>query len=147
MEQTPIRIAFELSRSTKNSMDLRNGNEMISSNDSINRYVKMGLVKHLRKLANIEARQYVGDLPEGRHLYSKQNPCHIFVHVHPPHARNMDAPNWYPTIKPLVDGLTDAGLFEDDNNNVITSMTFIPERKSGTKKYLIILEIRDGVIF
>lgn len=144
MNKTSICIAFELSRSTKKSQNLRSGNEMISSNDRLNYHVRAELTDHLRTVASFEARQYVGDIPKGTYLYSKKNPCHIVVHVCPPSSRRMDAPNWYPTVKPLVDGLTDMGMFEDDNNDVITAFTFIPGEKTTNKKYLIILEIREG---
>ena len=56
----------------------------------------------------------------------------------------MDGPNWYPTVKPLIDGLVDMGMFEDDNDQVITAMVFVPGVKTNNKKYLIILEIHSG---
>lgn len=139
-----ICIPFELARSTKKPMSLDAGNEMISSNDRLNFHVKGALAAHLRQRSNIEARQYVGDLEPGTSIFSKGCPCHIIVEVFPPSDRRQDAPNWYPTIKPLIDGLTDMGIFEDDNNKVITSVTFVPRQKSGTKKYLFYIRIREG---
>ena len=143
-DKVPIYIGFELRRSTKGSQNLRSGNEMISSNDRLNYHVKSELTQHLRLIGNQEGRQRIGDMANGEHQYSKKNPCHIVVHVHPPSARRMDAPNWYPTIKPLIDGLTDAGMFEDDNNDVITAFIFLPGPKTDNKKYFILLEVRDG---
>lgn len=139
-------MTFALNRSTKKSMSLANGNEMISANDQINFHVRAALVNHLRSLANIEARQCIGDLPENVYLYSKQKPCYILIHISPPSNRRMDAPNWYPTIKPLIDGFTDAHVFEDDNDDVITSLTFLRGPKTMDKKYHITIEIREGML-
>lgn len=147
MDNSCIRIVFDLMRCTKKSMSLKAGNEMISANDRLNFHVRGELVSHLRQLANIEARQYVGDLEDGECIFSKQRPCHIIVYVCPPTRRSMDTPNWYPTVKPLIDGLTDMGMFDDDNDDIITSVTFVPGSKSGTKKYRFILEIREGRLF
>ena len=144
MKETSIQVAFELSRSSKGSQNLSTGNEMLNSNDRMHYHVRAELTKHLREMANLEGRHYVGDLPEGEFLYSRKNPCHIVVHIHPPTSRRMDAPNWYPTIKPLIDGLTDMRMFEDDNDDVITAYTFIKGGKTENKKYCIILEIRSG---
>ena len=108
--------------------------------------IRSDITAHLRRVANAEARQYVGDLPDGVSLYTKTHPCHILVHIQPPSSRRMDAPNWYPTVKALIDGLTDMHMFEDDNDGVITSFTFLRGPKTENKKYRIILEIRPGVI-
>lgn len=142
--KSPICIGFQLNRTTKGNRDLESGNEMISANDRLHFHLKAEITKHLRELANIEARQYVGDLTPETCIFTKENPCHIFVHICPPSSRRMDAPNWYPTVKALVDGLTDAHIFKDDNDNVITSFTFIRGPQTTNKKYQIVLEIRYG---
>lgn len=146
MEREPLIIAFELNRSSKGAKGLHVGNEMINANDRMHHHVKAEITKHLRQLSNIEARQYVGDLESEGCLWSKIKPCHILVHICPPSSRRMDAPNWYPTVKALVDGLTDANVFEDDNDDVITSFTFLRGDRTKNKKYRIILEIREGRI-
>ena len=125
-------------------MGLKHGNEMISSNDRLNFHVRAELVRHLREMADLEARQSIGDLPEGKYLHTEEHPCHIFVFIHPPTRRGMDSPNWYPTVKALIDGLRDVQILEDDNDRIVTSMTFIPGKKTENGKYRIILEIRDG---
>lgn len=138
-----LKFTYELKRVGTKKRDLRSGNEMINSNDRLNKYVKAELTAHLRKLsAEVAKKTY--EHPE-RIMFSEVNPCHIGVIVHPPTNRRMDAPNWYPTVKALIDGLTDAGVFEDDNNKVVTSMTFIPGVKTKNKKYRIELDIREGV--
>ncbi len=136
-------FSYELNRSTAKGRALRGGNEMISSNDRLNPHVKAELTAHLRKLSTeVAVRTY--EHPE-RIMFSEKHSCHIGVIVYPPSRRRMDAPNWYPTVKALIDGLTDAGVFEDDNNKVIRSMTFIPGSVTANKKYKIEIIIREGV--
>lgn len=138
-----VRFVYELSRSTSKSCSLRGGNELISANDRLNPHVKAELTAHLRKLSTEIAFRTYED-PK-RIMFSEENPCYIGVIVCAPTKRRMDAPNWYPTIKALIDGLTDAGVFEDDNNKIITSTTFVPGPISGTKKYKFIIDIKEGV--
>lgn len=122
---------------------LRDGNEMISANDRLNPHIRAELTAHLRNLSKETAlRTY--EHPE-RIMFSDVNPCHIGVIIYPPTERRMDAPNWYPTVKALIDGLTDAGVFEDDNNKVIRSMTFIPGSVTTNKKYRFEIIIRKGL--
>lgn len=122
---------------------LRYGNEMISANDRLDPHTRAELTAHLRGLSKeIALKTY--EHPE-RTMFSDVNPCHIGVIVCPPTDRRMDAPNWYPTVKALIDGLTDAGVFEDDNNKVIRSMTFVPGPVTDNKKYRIEIVIRKGV--
>lgn len=139
-----LKIYYELKRSTKSHCSLRAGNQMINANDRMHFHTQSEIVAYLRELSHNVATNYIGMLPEQEHIYSKNNPCHIIVYIDPPTNRRMDAPNWYPTIKALIDGLTDAGIFEDDNNNVITSFTFIPGPKTNDKQYHITLEVREG---
>lgn len=151
-----IKFTYELNRVTsrkatkpgskKKSVSakaLRYGNEMISSNDRLDPHTKADLTAHLRNLSRETAfKEY--EHPE-RIMFSNVNPCHIGIVVCPPSDRRMDAPNWYPTVKALIDGLTDAGIFEDDNNKVIRSMIFIPGPVTSNKKYRIEIVIREGV--
>lgn len=138
-----MRFTYELNRSTKKSRSLRGGNEMISSNDRLCPHVKAELTAHLRKLS-AEVAHMTYEHPEANQ-FSETHKCYIGIIVCPPTRRRMDAPNWYPTAKALIDGLTDAGVFSDDNNKVITSTTFVPGPVSGNKKYRIIIDIVEGV--
>ena len=61
----------------------------------------------------------------------------------------MDAPNWYPTVKALIDGLVDSGLLSDDNNHVIKSTTFESTKLSDTENYKLVITlepIKEGGI-
>ena len=142
----PICISFDLCRSTKGSRNLRSGNEMVNANDAMHFKVKGDIVAHLRNMSRQKAEECIEELDMERPIFTRENPCHIFIYVCPPSKRRTDAPNWYPTIKPLIDGLTDANVLEDDNDEIITSLTFIPGVKTVNKKYQIIMELRPGLL-
>lgn len=61
-----------------------------------------------------------------------------------PTKSKLDPPNLYPTVKAIVDGMTDAGIWIDDNHKVIKSMTFRYGGLSGEKGYYkLVLDIRE----
>ena len=51
-------------------------------------------------------------------------PYHVTCTITLDTARRFDPPNAYPTVKALIDGLTDAGIWQDDNSDVIKVMSF-----------------------
>lgn len=124
----PIKLTFELDRK-----------QMISANDRLHFQKKAKITKFLRQLAHYEGqntlRDYFG-LP-----FNEDKPCKVTVWVFAPTNRRYDPPNWSPTTKALLDGLTDAKFWTDDNYHVIKSTDFRHGGKSGNKKYRIELEI------
>lgn len=124
----PIILEFELNRK-----------QMISANDRMHFQKKAKITKFLRELAKYEGlntlKDYFG-LP-----FSEEKPCNVRVITFSPTARIYDPPNWSPTSKALLDGLTDAGFWIDDNYNIIKETSFSHGGKSGTKNYKIKLEI------
>lgn len=70
--------------------------------------------------------------------------CEVIVQVSPPTRRRLDPPNLYPTVKPLVDGLTDAGVWVDDDWQHLIKMSFVyggPSKISGV--FIIKLTIKE----
>lgn len=123
-------FSFELSRKTKKGFtSLKKGNQMISANDRLHHHVRATITSYLRQLPH----RYSWDEPR----YTKERPCIVTIDVHPPTRRRMDAPNWYPTVKALIDGFVDAGLLTDDNNKIITETRFKSTALSGTKNYIL----------
>lgn len=108
---------FTLRRRSGANTSLAKGNEMISANDRLHYFVKHQLTAHLRQLASEVDRW---ETP----MFTKETPCILIIEIRPPNTRRMDSPNWYPTVKALLDGLVDAGLLSDDNNQVIKEMRF-----------------------
>ena len=69
-------------------------------------------------------------------------PVRVVVHVCPPTAQRCDPPNLYPTVKALIDGLTDASWWADDDYKAIPVMEFRYGGKSGVRSaYRVVLTI------
>lgn len=61
-------------------------------------------------------------------------PCDLTIWVSTPQNRRFDPPNAYPTVKPLIDGLVDFGVLDDDSWREIPATCFrrgTPTRKKG----------------
>lgn len=56
-----------------------------------------------------------------QHLFKRFS---VSVTVCPPTKRRLDPPNLYPTVKPLIDGLTEAGVWPDDSFDYMDEMSF-----------------------
>lgn len=111
--------------------------EMISSNDRLHYQKKAKLTANLRALARFKTKGSV-NVP-----YSVKKPCGVNVTFLSPTRRRYDPPNFYPTIKALIDGMTDSGVWTDDNHEVIKFMTFRHGGLSGGKHYVIEIEINE----
>lgn len=66
--------------------------------------------------------------------------AHILGVLHPATARRADPANWYPSFKAAVDGLVDAGLFEDDDHTRVLG----PDMRLGNvvKRGRLVLVVR-----
>lgn len=112
--------------------------QMLNANDRPHWTQKAKITAFLRATAAKEGQEY-NCTP-----YSKKRPCGLVVTIYAPTKRRLDPPNFYPTVKALVDGLTDAGIWTDDNSEVIKYMTFKRGELSGIAgKYRIELEIKE----
>lgn len=68
----------------------------------------------------------------------------VDVIVEAPTRRRFDPPNLYPTVKHIVDGMTDASFWEDDSFDKLVSMSFRAGGLSGIPKtFAIILNISE----
>ena len=56
--------------------------------------------------------------------------AHILGVLHPERNVRCDPANWYPSFKAAVDGLVDAGLFEDDDHTRVLG----PDMRLGPKR-------------
>lgn len=126
----PIILVFELNRK-----------QMLSANDRLHFKQKAKITRFLRELAKYKGNNTLKDwygLP-----FSKDKPCKVRVVIFPPKNYSYDPPNWSPTSKALLDGLTDAEFWTDDNYNIIKEVSFSHGGKSGTDNYKIKLEIME----
>ena len=110
---------------------------MISSNDRLHYQKKAKLTAYLRALARLKTIGKV-NVP-----FSAKKPCGVNVKFLAPAKRKYDPPNFYPTIKALIDGMTDAKVWTDDNHEVIKFMKFEHGGLSGSKYYVVIIEIEE----
>ena len=112
--------------------------EMLNANDRPHWAQKAKITANLRCMAFLK-------VSEGKYTtYTKKRPCGLVVTIYAPTKRRMDPPNFYPTVKALVDGMTDAGIWTDDNHEVIKYMVFKYGGLSGLKdKYRIEIEVKE----
>lgn len=128
---------FELCRKSKNA-SLTKGNHMISANDNMHHLTKSQIVKFLRGMG-----YEMGLLNKPTIPFSTSNPCTVTIDIYKPKAQRTDAPNYYLTVKPLLDGLTDAGIWEDDNDNVIIQTLFNKMIKHDKKHYIMKITVKE----
>lgn len=105
---------------------------VLNSNQPLAHRVKALRVKALREMAE----SLGGTLSEAPFDFFT-----IDVYVYPPSNRRIDPPNLYPTAKPLIDGLTDANLWEDDDYSHLYRTSFYYGGRSGCPD-LFLLELK-----
>lgn len=118
--------------------------QLINANDSSkgNWRVKMGVVKFLRNLAYEEAMRISEELNSKVFF----NHAKITTIVMPPTRRRVDPPNFAPTTKAIVDGLTDAGWWEDDDFSRVVESSFRYGGLSGEKGHFRIIVTVEEVL-
>jgi hypothetical protein len=68
----------------------------------------------------------------------------LIVTVLPPTRRRIDPPNLYPSVKAKIDGLTDAGWWEDDDYKHLLEISFKYGGLSGIKgTFKLILDFEE----
>lgn len=132
------KLIFDIELSRKSNANLKQGNQIISSNDRHHRFIENEIKKYLRNLG-----KEICEKNKPKETFSPEKPCNITITISAPTSRRMDPPNLYPTVKALIDGMTDAGLWIDDNYTVIQALTFKYGGKSGHKNYVLRFEIEE----
>lgn len=123
-----MEFEFMLPRNTK----LKKQNMVINSNDRFHRQAQAVMTRRIKALAMYEV---TAKKDKQMEPFSPERPCNLIVTVYKPTNRRLDPPNLYPTIKAIIDGMTDAGIWVDDNYKVIRSMSFSYGGLSGKKGY------------
>ena len=96
----------------------------MSSNDRPHWADKARRTRQLRTLAGWQARN---------HLAPVTGRVRVIAHVSRPTRSRADAHNAMPTIKPLIDGLTDAGIWPDDSDAHIEGPDARPAESTGIR--------------
>ena len=120
--------------------------QMLDAHGNSHFRAKMGKIKFLRDLA----REAGEDTKAAKDVFFDK--FEILVTIKPPTRRKLDPPNFYPTVKPIIDGLTDAGWWDDDNFAHMLETRFRYGGLSGVKNadgsndnsaFRVILDIRE----
>ena len=119
-----LEYQFELTRHSGKLKTLKKGNQVLNSNDRMHFAVKHEISAYLRHLSSQTVSKTHPPFSKGHPCYTAKNPCSVLVTVNPPTHGRFDPANLYPTVKALIDGMTDAGVWEDDNSKVIRLLGF-----------------------
>lgn len=100
--------------------------------------------KKIRKNTEENKRNYIKEkikINKFQHIFKT---CYVVITVNNITNRDFDSPNYYPTVKPIIDAGTDTGiLWEDDNNNIIKSMIFLAGKNVDRNNYIIDIDIYE----
>ena len=114
---------------------------MLNANQRLHHMTKAARSKWLRELARERGASLFPDGGDGRFLFD--GPVEASVTVCPTTRSRMDPPNVYPSVKALVDGLTDAHWWEDDHWCFLPLMSFSYGGRSPVKGcYRLVLDVR-----
>lgn len=114
---------------------------MLNANQRLHHMTKAARSKWLRDLARERGASLFSDGGDGRFLFD--GPVEASVTVCPTTCSRMDPPNVYPSVKALVDGLTDACWWEDDHWRFLPLMSFAYGGRSPVKGcYRLVLDVQ-----
>lgn len=121
-----LTISFELRRTPKN----KNTNQIITANDTLNRFERAAIVKRLRRLSKIKTLEAM----KSNNITEYITDVDITIQTTAFDKRRRDAMNLAPTFKALIDGMTDAKLWTDDNDDIINSIKIERSKFEKTNK-------------
>lgn len=111
--------------------------KIINANQGLHHRVKAARVKYLRALScGLGAERREQALTSGVG-FPKFDTYKVRFVVYQPQRRWIDPPNFSPTSKAFIDGLTDAGWWDDDNLEQSLETTFVYGGLSGLKDHYI----------
>lgn len=102
--------------------------------------------KDKRSVETQNRRRYIEAKIEANKFQHIFDECFVVIKVHNITNRDFDAPNFYPTVKAIIDAGTDTGvLWEDDNNRIIKSMIFLPGKNIDRDNYVFDINIVSDI--
>lgn len=135
-----MKFEFSLPRNTK----LKTLNMVVNSNDRFHNVDKAKITKRIRVFAYWHT---LANKDKERAVFSPSTPCEVTVTIYSPTNSKLDPPNLYPTVKAIIDGMTDAGIWTDDNHKVIKKLSFVygglSEEKGHYRLVFDIERVRD----
>jgi len=106
----------------------------INANQRLHHYKRAELTRTWRALT-------AATVADGWHPYHYKR-AHITVSIRFATNHRRDVGNFYPTAKAIVDGLVDAKVLADDNDDCITGPDLRRERPNGPPR--VTVEIREA---
>lgn len=99
----------------------------ISSNARIHHMERAKRTRQIRQHARAAALAIARQAGHARRLpiWASQNPCHVRIRISNPTRQKFDPANASPAAKAILDGITDAGLWTDDDHRVVKAVTFM----------------------
>lgn len=91
--------------------------DLLTMNVQMHHHAKAPIVKAWREAAYWGACAW-RPTPSGRRFHQKVN---VQLVIPFRDRRHRDPHNWYPTVKPIIDGLTDANCWPDDNEQWVST--------------------------
>lgn len=67
----------------------------------------------------------------------------VELHAVPPTNHRRDADNLFPNVKPLVDGLRDAGIVADDTPDYVAGHRIVLHKADGRKRWRWVAVVRE----
>lgn len=135
-----MKFEFSLPRNTK----LKALNMVVNSNDRFHNVDKAKITKRIRVFAYWHT---LATKDKKRAAFSPSTPCEVTVTIYSPTNSKLDPPNLYPTVKAIIDGMTDVGIWTDDNHKVIKKLSFVygglSEEKGHYRLVFDIERVRD----
>lgn len=95
----------------------------LSANDRMHWAPKARATRGLRMLGLAGSHGLSGDESIG--------PCHVAAFIGYPRNGRADPANAAPTVKALIDGLVDAGVWPDDDSTYVIGPTYLRDKASG----------------
>jgi len=112
--------------------------QWMSSNDREHRQVVRRKTAEVREMAGWVAK--AARLP-------RFEAVHVCAFIQYPTARKADPPNAWPTVKAILDGLTDAGVWDDDDSTHVVATEFRRDpAKSPAGTYRVRLVLTDQAV-
>lgn len=160
-----MKFIFNLYRASSKSKVVPKQKKLIlNSNDRMHPQQKAEFVRKLRELSHDLVLTQVGGptkvvkkittkkgISKTRYLtqlvtprYDKNKRCEATLTVFTPTQREGDTDNLQPTMKALMDGLTDANLWPDDNNKIVKFTKYQHGGISGHKGYRLEVDIDEA---
>lgn len=154
----------ERRKKNKNQQEIDTLNTLISKYEEKEQLLREEVAKKKQRLKNLKDKQLPAIKKEERKVNRNNNKkileekmrvnkfqrifqeCFVIVKVHNITNRNFDAPNFYPTVKGIIDAGTDTGiLWDDDNNEIIKTMIFLPGKNIDRENYIFEINIFSDI--